>query len=291
MKIAMLGSLGNVNRVAVPELLNAGHEVTLLTSSADRVAEIEALGAHAVVGSMTNLDDLVATLTGADVAYLMLTGRATGSLVTHGEMVGNLFKQAIETTGIKRVVNLSSVGADQGPEIGALYVYNIIEGLLASLPIDITFVRPVAFYGNLMGSIQTIKAQHAIINNFPASHRNAYVWPADIAKTVVDAILHPVAGQTVRYVVSDLFTGDELVAALQETLTMPDLKWIEISDEQALANMTAKGMPEAVATEFVKLGASQRNESAYTDLTAHMPVLGDFKLADFLPIFKAAYNK
>ncbi len=291
MKIAMLGSLGNVNRVAVPELLNAGHEVTLLTSSADRVAEIEELGAHAVVGSMTNLDDLVATLTGADVAYLMLTGRATGSLVAHGEMVGNLFKQAIETTGIKRVVNLSSVGADQGPEIGALYVYNIIEGLLASLPIDITFVRPVAFYGNLMGSIQTIKAQHAIINNFPASHRNAYVWPADIAKTVVDAILHPVAGQTVRYVVSDLFTGDELVAALQETLTMPDLKWIEISDEQALANMTAKGMPEAVATEFVKLGASQRNESAYTDLTAHMPVLGDFKLADFLPIFKAAYNK
>ncbi|MBF7056153.1 NAD(P)H-binding protein [Weissella confusa] len=291
MKIAMLGSLGNVNRVAVPELLNAGHEVTLLTSSADRVAEIEALGAHAVVGSMTNLDDLVATLTGADVAYLMLTGRATGSLVAHGEMVGNLFKQAIETTGIKRVVNLSSVGADQGPEIGALYVYNIIEGLLASLPIDITFVRPVAFYGNLMGSIQTIKAQHAIINNFPASHRNAYVWPADIAETVVDAILHPVAGQTVRYVVSDLFTGDELVAALQETLTMPDLKWIEISDEQALANMTAKGMPEAVATEFVKLGASQRNESAYTDLTAHMPVLGDFKLSDFFPIFKAAYNK
>ncbi|MGZ9843269.1 SDR family oxidoreductase [Weissella confusa] len=291
MKIAMLGSLGNVNRVAVPELLNAGHEVTLLTSSADRVAEIEALGAHAVVGSMTNLDDLVATLTGADVAYLMLTGRATGSLVAHGEMVGNLFKQAIETTGIKRVVNLSSVGADQGPEIGALYVYNIIEGLLASLPIDITFVRPVAFYGNLMGSIQTIKAQHAIINNFPASHRNAYVWPADIAKTVVDAILHPVAGQTVRYVVSDLFTGDELVAALQETLAMPDLKWVEISDEQALANMTAKGMPEAVATEFVKLGASQRNESAYTDLTAQMPALGDFKLADFLPIFKAAYNK
>ena len=291
MKIVMLGSLGNVNRVAVPELLNAGHEVTLLTSSADRVAEIEELGAHAVVGSMTNLDDLVATLTGADVAYLMLTGRATGSLVAHGEMVGNLFKQAIETTGIKRVVNLSSVGADQGPEIGALYVYNIIEGLLASLPIDITFVRPVAFYGNLMGSIQTIKAQHAIINNFPASHRNAYVWPADIAKTVVDAILHPVAGQTVRYVVSDLFTGDELVAALQETLAMPDLKWIEISDEQALANMAAKGMPEPVATEFVKSGASQRNESAYTDLTAHMPVLGDFKLADFLPIFKAAYNK
>ena len=291
MKIAMLGSLGNVNRVAVPELLNAGHEVTLLTSSAERVAEIEALGAHAVVGSMTNLDDLIATLTGADVAYLMLTGRATGSLVAHGEMVGNLFKQAIEATGVKRVVNLSSVGADQGPEIGALYVYNIIEGLLASLPIDITFVRPVAFYGNLMGSIQTIKAQHAIINNFPASHRNAYVWPADIAKTVVDAILHPVAGQTVRYVVSDLFTGDELVAALQEALEMPDLKWIEISDEQALANMTAKGMPEAVATEFVKLGASQRNESAYTDLTAHMPVLGDFKLADFLPIFKAAYNK
>jgi uncharacterized protein YbjT (DUF2867 family) len=291
MKIAMLGSLGNINRVAVPELIEAGHDVTVLTSSTERVSEIEALGAHAVVGSMTNLDDLIATLTGANVAYLMLTGRATGSLVAHGEMVGNLFKQAVESTGIKRVVNLSSVGADQGPEIGALYVYNIIENLLASLPIDITFVRPVAFYGNLMGSIKTIKEKHAIINNFPATHRNAYVWPADIANTVVDAILHPVAGKTVRYVVSDMFTGDELIAALRETLDMADLKWVEISDEQALADMTANGTPEAVALEFVKLGASQRNESAYTDLTAHMPVLGNFKLTDFMPIFKEAFNK
>ncbi len=291
MKIAMLGSLGNINRVVIPELIAAGHEVTVMTSSAERVAGIAELGAHAVVGDITNLDSLVATLTGADVAYLMLTGRANGSLVAHGEKVGQLFKNALLKTGVTRVVNLSSVGADQGPEIGALYVYNIIEKLLSSLPIDITFIRPVAFYGNLMSTIQTIKNQQAIINNFPASHRNAYVWPADIAATVVDAILHPVAGKTVRYVVSDMFTGDELVAALRETLGLPELKWVEISDEQALANMTAAGMPEAVATEFVKLGASQRSETAYTDLLTHLPEFGAFKLADFMPIYKAAYER
>ncbi|MGL5688639.1 MAG: NmrA family NAD(P)-binding protein [Weissella cibaria] len=262
-----------------------------MTSSAERVAGIAELGAHAVVGDITDLDSLVATLTGADVAYLMLTGRANGSLVAHGEKVGQLFKNALLKTGVTRVVNLSSVGADQGPEIGALYVYNIIEKLLSSLPIDITFIRPVAFYGNLMSTIQTIKNQQAIINNFPASHRNAYVWPADIAATVVDAILHPVAGKTVRYVVSDMFTGDELLAALRENLDLPELKWVEISDEQALANMTAAGMPEAVATEFVKLGASQRSETAYTDLLTHLPEFGAFKLADFMPIYKAAYER
>ena len=88
-----------------------------------------------------------------------------------------------------------------------------------------------------------------------------------------------------------MFTGDELVAALRETLGLPELKWVEISDEQALANMTAAGMPEAVATEFVKLGASQRSETAYTDLLTHLPEFGAFKLADFMPIYKAAYER
>ena len=67
--------------------------------------------------------------------------------------------EAIRTTGIKRVVNLSSVGADQGPKIGALYVYNIIEGFVGWFASRCYVCSSVAFYGNIMGSIQTIKAQ------------------------------------------------------------------------------------------------------------------------------------
>ncbi len=42
MKIAMLGSLGNINRIVVPKLVQAGHDVTVISTSPKRQASIEA---------------------------------------------------------------------------------------------------------------------------------------------------------------------------------------------------------------------------------------------------------
>ncbi|MCG0658927.1 hypothetical protein IMAU70004_01571 [Lactiplantibacillus plantarum] len=36
MKIAMLGSLGNINRIVVPKLVQAGHDVTVISTSPKR---------------------------------------------------------------------------------------------------------------------------------------------------------------------------------------------------------------------------------------------------------------
>ncbi|MGA3410159.1 SDR family oxidoreductase [Lactiplantibacillus pentosus] len=74
MKIAMLGSLGHINRIVVPQLIQAGHEVTVISTNPERQATIEALGAHAAIGTMTDADFLTSTFTGQDVVYLMLSG-------------------------------------------------------------------------------------------------------------------------------------------------------------------------------------------------------------------------
>lgn len=50
MKITVLGSLGNINRHYLPKLIAGGHDVTVITISRERVAEIEAIGAKAALG-------------------------------------------------------------------------------------------------------------------------------------------------------------------------------------------------------------------------------------------------
>ncbi len=49
MKIFLAGATGVVGRALLPMLLEAGHEVAAMTSSADRAAELEAVGATPVV--------------------------------------------------------------------------------------------------------------------------------------------------------------------------------------------------------------------------------------------------
>ena len=53
MKIIVTGSLGNIGKKLTTELLSAGNQVTVVTSSADRKSEIEELGAIAAVGSVS----------------------------------------------------------------------------------------------------------------------------------------------------------------------------------------------------------------------------------------------
>src|SRR5687768_3362652 len=54
MNVFIAGGTGAIGRVLVPLLVKAGHKVTALTRSADRVARLESMGAAAVVGDAYN---------------------------------------------------------------------------------------------------------------------------------------------------------------------------------------------------------------------------------------------
>lgn len=52
MKLVVTGSLGNISQPLTELLVSQGHEVTVVSSDAQKQAAIEALGASAAIGSM-----------------------------------------------------------------------------------------------------------------------------------------------------------------------------------------------------------------------------------------------
>ena len=69
MKYVVLGSLGNISKPLAEKLIAAGHEVTIVSSSAERAQEITALGAKAAIGGIEDTAFLTKTFTGADAVY------------------------------------------------------------------------------------------------------------------------------------------------------------------------------------------------------------------------------
>jgi len=112
MKIIITGSLGNISKPLAEQLVKAGHHVTVISSKVDKVAEIEAIGAKAAIGSVSNIEFLNATFAGADVVYTMVPPNFGA---THYRQyiasVGQKYAEAIQKAGVKRIVNLSSLGA------------------------------------------------------------------------------------------------------------------------------------------------------------------------------------
>ena len=299
MKITITGSLGNISKPLTQELVQKGHQITVISSNPERQKEIEALGASAAIGTREDADFLTASFKGADAVYVMETMGPRGffdhnlDIIAAINKIGNNYKQAIEQSGVKRVVHLSSIGAHTDKGNGLLAFHYNVENILQTLPSDvsITFMRPVGFYYNLLGFINTIKTQGVIATNYGGDSKKPWVSPLDIAAAVAEELVTPFEGRKIRYVASDEISCNELASLLGTAIGKPDLKWLIIPDEQLLNGMIASGMNPKVAAGMVEMNAGTQSSALYEDYFQNRPALGNVKLTDFAKEFAAAYNQ
>lgn len=295
MKIVVTGSLGHISRPLAQELIQKGHAVTVVTSKAERKAEIEQLGAKAAVGVAQDADFLTATFIGADLVYTMIPpGNVMDPHFDIYAEVTNLvesYRKAIAAAGIKRVIHLSSIGAHTDKGNGLLRLHYIAEATLKQLPADVhlTFMRPTGFYYNLLAYIPIIRQQGLIAANYGQDDPGIWVAPADIATAIVEEIEKPSAGNpAIRYVASDELTCSETAHILGEAIGKPDLQWIKIPNQQMLDTLIGRGMSRTFAEGMVEMYA---NRNLYEDYFKHRPVLGKTKLTRFAQDFAAVYQQ
>ena len=298
MKIIITGSLGHVSKPLTEELIQKKHSVTVISSKAERKKDIQALGATAAIGSMEDAEFLSATFKGADVVYVM-EALGYGSFFDQNldvmvaiNKIANNYKRAIEQSGVKRVVHLSSIGAHTDNGNGILAFHYNAESILKQLPNDVAikFMRPVGFYYNMFAFIQTIKKQAAIVSNYGGDEKEPWVSPLDIAAVIAEEIEKPFDGREIRYIASDEVSPNEVAKILGEAIGKPDLKWLVIPDEQLLNGMIAAGMNPKTAKGFVEMNAGRRN-ALYEDYNRNKPTLGKVKLKDFAKEFAGVYNQ
>lgn len=299
MNIVLTGSLGTIGKTLTQALVQKGHSVTVISSKAERQPDIEALSAKAAIGTIRDADFLATTFDGADVVYLMEAWEGIGSIfdkdidfVAEFKKIGNIYKQAVERSGVKRIVHLSSVGAHTDKVNSSLFVHYTVENILRQLPDDVAikFMRPVGFYTNLFRSMQTIKTQNAIVQSYGGDRKEPWVSPVDIATTIAEEMETPFNGRTIHYIASDEVSPNEIVKILGEAIGKLDLTWSVIPGEQLRKNMLSAGVNEWIANGNVEMQASQASGVLYEDYYRHQPTLGKVKLTDFAHEFAQAYN-
>ena len=115
MKIVVTGSLGNMSKSLTEELVQKGHQITVVSSSQERQKDIQEMGAIAAIGALEDVDFLTATFTGADAVYTMIPpnnyfDQNLDLLAYYRRIAGN-YARAVEQSGVKRWF-ISAVSAD-----------------------------------------------------------------------------------------------------------------------------------------------------------------------------------
>ncbi|MGC4042065.1 MAG: NAD(P)H-binding protein [Flavobacterium sp.] len=298
MKIVLTGSLGNIGKPLATQLVQNGHNVTVISSTHERKQEIESLGAEAATGSIMDIGFLSKTFQGADVVYLMEAVSHTVffdhdfDIIEAYKQIATNYKKALLETGVKKVIHLSSIGGHTNEGNGILVFHYEAERILNELPEDVSikFMRPVGFFTNLYRSMQTIKNQNAIIHNFGGDTKQPWVSPHDIADAIAEEIGKPFDGRSIRYIASEEISPNEIAQTLGKVIGIPELKWMEVSDEKMLDGMLSAGMNRQTAEGFVAMQAAQRSGILYEDYYKNRPVLGKTKLEDFAKEFAVIYK-
>jgi uncharacterized protein YbjT (DUF2867 family) len=295
MKITLTGSLGNISKPLAEILIRAGHEVTIISSDAKKRAAIEALGAKAAIGSVADIAFLTNSFKGADVVYTMVPYNfaATNYRQFVGE-VGNNYAKAIKVAGIKRLVNLSSIGAHLESGTGPILGLHDVEQILNQLDnVAVKHLRPAIFYNNFFFDIALIKSQNIMGNNYGKEKRLIMVHPKDIAEVAAYELQSSFIGKSHRYIISEERNISDIVKILGSAIGKPELSWVQFTNEQTLAGMTASGiMPPNIANLYIELGTAIDKGILWEDYDrSKSEITGKIKLVDFAKeAFAPVYN-
>jgi uncharacterized protein YbjT (DUF2867 family) len=293
MNITLTGSLGNTGKPLATQLVKAGHQVTVISSDAEKKAAIEAIGAKAAIGSVSDAAFLTTAFTGADAVFAMTPPALGGAnIVRNTTEAGNAFAQAIKAANVKKLVMLSSTGADfpagTGPIAGLHNIEQIYSGLQG---VAITFLRAGYFYNNYYNDIPVIRAFNIINTNYPRSIRIPLVHPTDIAAIAADELQKQTSGIHVRYAVSDVKTPAEIASILGKAIGKPALPWVEATDEQFRQALTQAGLPAEMAGLYTEMGQALKDGKLSKDFTEKgSPVEGKISFEKFAEEFAQHYN-
>ncbi len=286
------GSIGHISKEVVKGLTKAGNEVRVVTSSQDRVKEIESLGARAFVGKIQDESFVNEAFKGADVVYTMIPPIWNTTNWRQAQLeVAKVYAQAIQAAGVKYVVNLSSIGAHLSEGNGPIGGAHDLEQLLNAIPgLNVKHLRPGFFYYNLLNQIGLIRHAGILGANYGDKQDLLLVDTKDIAAAALEELLGlSFSGNSVRYIIGDVRTGQQIADVLGKAIGRT-LNWVLFTDEQQLQGALQAGLSETHAQGFTEMGKGFREGHVQEEVLLHMPTLSPTKLEEFAQEFAKAYQ-
>lgn len=260
--IAIMGATGNTGRITAERLLASGVQVRALGRSAERLGALAAMGADVAAGDAGDAGYLAEALEGVEAVYAMIPPDVVHpDYGARQDQIGDAITSAVRSSGVPRVVFLSSVGADRPDGTGPIagmhrqeQRFRGIEGL------DAVFLRPGSFFENHFATLGLIKHQGINGGAFAAELDHPQIATRDIGEAAARAFVDGFSGIEVRELLGprDL-SNAEATRILGEKIGLPDLAYVQFPYEAYKASLVEAGLSESFAAMLVEMSEAMND--------------------------------
>jgi uncharacterized protein YbjT (DUF2867 family) len=244
----VLGASGNTGHVVAKNLLARGQKVRVIGRNAARLQPLAAEGAEIFIGDVSDARALTKAFKGAESAYVMLPPDPTSNdFRALQERANDAITSAIRSAGVKNVVSLSSIGADQasgtGPVVG---LYNLEQKLNQIDGANVLHLRAGYFMENTLPQVGAIRMTGNVVGPLRPDLKLGMIATRDIGAAAADALLRLEfrGKQTQELQGQRDLDYTEVAAIIGKAIGKPGLGYVQPPNDQIKVAMVQMGMSE-----------------------------------------------
>lgn len=254
------GATGNTGSVVAKALLARGQKVRAIGRSADRLQPLAKLGAEPFEADITDADVLAGAFNGAQAVYAMVPPDfRTQDYMAHSEQGSDALASALERSGVKHAVALSSYGADKPDRTGPVVGLNHMEQKLGRIAgLNVLFLRAGYFMENTLSQVGIIQALGKAAGPLRPDLATPVIATRDIGAFAADALLKlNFNGKQARELLGHADLDYRQIASIiGKAINKPDLEYVQLPNEQVRAALQQLGMSGNVVDLLLEMSDS-----------------------------------
>ena len=285
--IAITGATGNIGSKITADLLSKGQNVRCIARTADNLKGFADKGADIATISLEDTAALSDAFRGIDAVFAMIPPDYQAlDFRAFQNTIGASIAKAVETSGVKYVVNLSSQGAHLPDKTGLIKGLHDQEQRLNKLKgVNILHLRPTYFMENLLANIDMIKQMNIMGSAIRGDMKIPMIATQDIARFAAERLLKKdFSGMTMKDLLGQRdVLMNEAAEIIGKKIDKPDLKYVQFSYEDTEKALVDMGFSADVAGLFIEMSKAFNQELINTARTQDNT--GDTPLEEFAVVF------
>ena len=256
----VLGASGNTGHIVAANLLTRGQKVRVVGRNSAHLQPLTSKGAEPFIADVTDASALAKAFQGADSAYVMIPPNITSKdPLGYSNRVSDAIAAAVKNAGTKNVVALSSIGAEMpngsGPVMG---LHNLEQKLNQISSANVLFLRAGYFMENTLPQVNAIRQMGIVGGPLHPDLKLPMIATRDIGTAAADLLLHPATRgkQTHELLGQRDISYNETTAIIGKSIGKPDLKYVQLPDDQFRGALVQMSMSEPMASLLVEMTQS-----------------------------------
>lgn len=289
------GATGNTGRPLAQALLAAGKKVRVVSRSAEKARELTGMGAELILGGPADTTVLKKAFAGATAVHAMIPPDWSQQDFTSYQVgVADAIAGALQGSGVKYVVSLSSVGVHLDKGAGVVAGLRYLEQKLDAIPgLNTLHLRPTYFMENIFGQLGVIRAMGVMGSPVKGDLLMNMVATKDIGAYAAKRLLAlDFSGHNVQYLLGQRdLTYSEVARIVGSAIGKPGLKYVEFPYDELKKALMGMGATASLADNMNTFVRSLNEGRVLEDAKRTQESTTPTSIEDFSRTFAYAYGQ